>query len=151
MSSSNIDLRIDLRIWEMVSCITGSQVGSVKSLFSVCRICTFAVLLPRFIIVFYVKCLICHARVALAPILISCPFLSCLDTSSLHRLPHHSLLIFPSVPHHSPPCALLLTPISDSLSQKKQLCPNYSVIMSVFILYSLLFKDINNKNKHNTQ
>lgn len=48
--------------------------GSVKSQFF--YICSFVATLC-----FYVKCLICHACAALAPILVSCPFLSCLRMS----------------------------------------------------------------------
>lgn len=106
----------------------------------------------------------CHALLLL--FLCQVPYLSCACSSrSRPRLLSFSLLHMSHPPFttspitcshlplrtiHPPPRAFLLTLINYSLSQKKQLCPNYSVIMSVFILYSLLFKDINNKNKHNT-
>lgn len=130
--SSNTDLQVH-----------GSD-QSKQAGFGRLQCCCYVLFLWLFVI-FNVKCLICHVHAALSPVISS-------PVSSHPILPSPSPIthfIFPSGPELTLHHAFLLTQISHSLSQRKQLCPNYSV-MSVFILYSLLFKDINNKNKHNT-
>lgn len=104
--------------------------------------------------IFDVKCLICHVHAALSCLhVLSFPLLSP-SSLHLHLHLHRSLTSHLSLRTRiKPPPSFSTNPDQQQpLTEKKttkQPCPNYSV-MSVFILYSLLFQDINNKNKHNT-